>query len=102
MAAGFVGLGGALGVSFRLIFLVAVLLAAVAVVVLNAVALGDDHVVQRAILAIVGLQVGYVLGLGLRAALRPFFRARRREVREGKNRAIAADCRSQKVGGRSS
>ena len=74
VAAGFVVLGAACGAAFRVLFLIAVLLAATAVVVVSDIVRGSPNVLFDAVIAIVALQVGYALGIGLRA----FAYARRR------------------------
>src|SRR5258708_2690151 len=80
VAAGLVILGAACGVLFRVLFLIAVLLVATAIVVVSDVAQGSPNVFDvfiDAIIAIVALQVGYSLGIGARALV--YARRRRHE-----------------------
>ena len=74
VAAGFVILGAACGAAFRVLFLIVVLLAATAIVAVSDVVRGSPDVFFDAVIAVVALQVGYALGIGMRA----FVYARRR------------------------
>ncbi len=74
VAAGFLILGVACGAAFRVLFLIAVLLVAAAVVVVSDIVRGSPNAVIDAVIAIIVLQVGYALGIGVRA----FIYARRR------------------------
>lgn len=74
VAAGFLILGAACGAAFRVLFLIAILLVAAAVVVVSDILRGSPNAIIDAVIAIIVLQVGYALGIGVRA----FIYARRR------------------------
>lgn len=69
VAAGFLILGAACGVAFRVLFLIAVLLAAATIVVVSDVLRGSPDGVIDAVIAVIALQVGYALGIGVRALI---------------------------------
>lgn len=69
LSAGFVILGILCGLALRLVPFVLVLLAAVLAVVGVELARGDSGAVLDALVTVMALQMGYVLGLVLRAAL---------------------------------
>lgn len=69
LSAGFVVLGVLCGLALRLVPFIVVLLAAVLAVIGVKLAEGDKGAVLDALVTVVALQVGYVLGLVLRAAL---------------------------------
>ena len=69
LSAGFVILGILCGVALRLVPFILVLLAAVLAVIGVELARNDDGALLDALVTVVALQVGYVLGLVLRAAL---------------------------------
>jgi hypothetical protein len=78
VAAGLVIFGAACGAAFRVLFLIALLLAATAVVVVSDIAQGSPNVFVDAVIAIVALQVGYSFGIGARALV--YARRRRQEL----------------------
>ena len=78
IAVGLVVLGAACGAAFRIAFLIAVLVASAAIVVASDVWRGRPELLVDAVVAIVAPQVGYVLGVCVRAFI--YARARRREA----------------------
>jgi hypothetical protein len=69
VAAGFLVLGAACGAVFRLLFFAAVLLVAAAVVVASDMLRGSPNVFIDAVIAVVALQIGYAVGIALRATI---------------------------------
>jgi hypothetical protein len=69
LSAGFVILGILCGLALRLVPFIVVLLAALFTVIGVELALGDNSALLDALVTVAALQVGYVLGLVLRAAL---------------------------------
>jgi len=69
LSAGFVVLGILCGLALRLVPFILVLLAAALAVIGVELARGDNGAVLDALVTVVALQVGYVMGLVLRATL---------------------------------
>jgi hydrogenase/urease accessory protein HupE len=69
LSAGFVILGILCGLALRLVPFIVVLLAALFTVIGVELARGDNSALLDALVTVAALQVGYVLGLVLRAAL---------------------------------
>lgn len=77
LAVGLVVLGAACGAAFRVALLIAVLAAAASIVAASDVWRGSSDLFVDAVIAIVAPQIGYVLGVCVRAVI--YTRARRRE-----------------------
>jgi hypothetical protein len=65
-------LGALFGLVFRLLLFVLILLLAVAVLIVVMIASGQDGVLLllHAVIAVIALQIGYVLGIATRAVMR--------------------------------
>src|ERR1700693_5899412 len=72
-----IALGALFGLVFRLLFFVVILVLAVAGVVIGDFARGEGGMLLHVVVAVVGLEVGYVVGIGIRAM------AQRGQVRRG-------------------
>jgi hypothetical protein len=96
VAAGFVILGAACGAAFRVLFLIAVLLAATAVVVVSDIARGSPNVFFDAVIAIIALQVGYALGIGVRAFVYARRRSQELAMKPGQARYPSAGSRRER------
>lgn len=71
LVAGLFVLGAVCGATIRLIVFVGVLLGGAAIAVAASVAHGLGQAALNAVVTLISLQVGYVAGLVLRAAVRP-------------------------------
>jgi hypothetical protein len=70
LIAGLFVLGAACGATVRLLFFIAILLGAAAIVVISTLAQGGSGTLLNAVVAVITLQVGYAAGIALRAAVR--------------------------------